>query len=371
MVVEDRLVLAHSGRSDDFLRTHEGFALMAIGEAIARLKHCRFGGLRDASRRYSGDVYLVPDGTLPTADARRLGIASARDLFGGVVPYSFVKTKAITHPVVGDAAERPEGWSETFTARIRNVVLPGYTAFSAGDASEAVTMLRAEGSVRVKNPLAAGGQGQRRLVTDADAASVLENLPVDQLHEYGLVFETDLTDVTTLSIGQVVLDDLTVTYYGTQRLTTDNDGRSAYGGSDLVCARGSWNALDRLSLPQSLRQGIAQARVYDEATSEYPGFMASRRNYDVAQGLDSRGHWRSGVLEASWRVGGATGAEVAAMEVFSADASVDLINASSVVAFGDNIEPPQGAWVHFQGDDPVRGPMIQYALATRVPPQPA
>src|SRR5437016_2779146 len=82
----------------------------------------------------------------------------------------------------------------------------------------------------------------------------------------------------------------------TPRLTTDNEGRSAYGGSDLVCVRGGWNALDRLPLPHDIRHGVAQAKVYDEATCEYPGFMASRRNYDVGQGLDSQGRWRSGVF---------------------------------------------------------------------------
>ena len=157
-----------------------------------------------------------------------------------------------------------------------------------------------------------------------------------------------------------------MTYHGTQRLTTDNDGRPAYGGSDLVCVRGGWNALDRLSLPHDIRHGVAQAKVYDDATSEYPGFMASRRNYDVGQGLDSRGRWRSGVFEASWRVGGATGAEVAALAGFMEDAAVDIINASSVVAFGDDIEPPSGTNVHFQGDDPRLGPMIQYTRVARV-----
>ena len=197
-------------------------------------------------------------------------------------------------------------------------------------------------------------------------AHALRQIPAGELRECGLVLETDLADVTTLSIGQVMLDDMTMTYHGTQRLTTDNEGRSAYGGSNLVCVRGGWNALDRLPLPHDIRHGVAQAKVYDEATCEYPGFMASRRNYDVGQGLDSQGRWRSGVFEASWRVGGATAAEVAALAAFMEDAAVDVINASSVLAFGEEIEPPPGARVHFQGDDPELGPMIQYSLVARV-----
>jgi len=361
-----KLVVFYLSRPDDFLRTHEGIRLVAIADTIARLKHYRFAGRWDESHRHSGRVFFVPDETLLTPKARQLGIGSADDLFGGVVPYSFARTKAITHSLVGGNAERPEGWSDVFAARIRDVVLPGYTAFSARDAECAATMLLADGCVRVKKPLAAGGVGQRRLQTGAELTAVLETLPADELRECGLVLETDLADVTTLSIGQVMLDDMTMTYQGTQRLTTDNEGRSAYGGSDLECVRGGWNVLDRLPLPHDIRQGVAQAKVYDEAMCEYPGFMASRRNYDVGQGLDSRGRWRSGVFEASWRVGGATAAEVAALAAFMEDAAGDVINASSVLAFGEEIEPPPGARVHFQGDDPELGPMIQYSLVARV-----
>ena len=361
-----KVVVLYLSRPDDFLRTHEGITLVAVADAIARLKHYRFAGRWDELHRHSGRVFFVADETLLAPEARQLGIESADDLLGGVVPFPFVRTKVITHSLVGDNAERPEGWSDVFAARIRDIVLPGYTAFSARDAERAAAMLLADGCVRVKKPLAAGGWGQRRLQTGAELTAVLETLPAGELRECGLVLETDLADVTTLSIGQVMLDDMTMTYHGTQRLTTDNTGRSAYGGSDLVCVRGGWNALDRLPLPLDIRHGVAQAKVYDEATSEYPGFMASRRNYDVGQGLDSRGRWRSGVFEASWRVGGATGAEVAALAAFMEDAAVDVIQASSVAAFGDEIEPPPGACVHFQGDDPELGPMIRYSLVTRV-----
>ena len=94
--------------------------------------------------------------------------------------------------------------------------------------------------------------------------------------------------------------------------------------------------------------------------------MASRRNYDIGQGVDGRGRWRSGAFEASWRVGGATGAELAALAVFMEDATVGVVHASSVQEFGNGIAPPSGAHVHFQGDDPELGPMIRYSLVARV-----
>src|SRR5262249_56834029 len=56
---------------------------------------------------------------------------------------------------------------------------------------------------------------------------------------------------------------------------------------------------------------VVAARRYDDATEEFHGFAASRRNYDVAQGIDADGWPQSGVLEPSWHVGGASSAELA------------------------------------------------------------
>ena len=97
------------------------------------------------------------------------------------------------------------------------------------------------------------------------------------------MLETNLREVATLSVGRVVLDRMTLAYYARQRRTADNDGRSIYGGSDLVCVRGDWGTLDRLPMTAESRLAITQAVSYDAATTEYPGFMASRRNYDIGQ----------------------------------------------------------------------------------------
>src|SRR6266436_8121821 len=64
--------------------------------------------------------------------------------------------------------------------------------------------------------------------------------------------------------------------------------RSVYGGSDLICVRGGWDALGGLARTDAERAAVTRARLYDEAMEEYPGFMASRKNYDVAEGLASR-----------------------------------------------------------------------------------
>ena len=92
--------------------------------------------------------------------------------------------------------------------------------------------------------------------------------------------------MSTLSLGKVAVDRLTVSYVGTQDETPDNEGRNVYGGSDLTVVRGGWEALHRLEVDPVARQAIAQAIAYDSAAVEFPGFVASRRNYDVAVGVD-------------------------------------------------------------------------------------
>ena len=355
-------------RAGDFLSTHEGITLVAVAEAVARLKRYDFAGRYDSSRAYPGHVYFVPDDTLVSAAAQELGIASAADLYGGVVPYAFMKTKVITHELVDIEAERPTGWSHTFAARIREVVLPGYTVFSARAARAAATRLWAHGAVRVKHPLASGGRGQSLAASLSELEAVLEAVSASDLAQHGLVLETSLGEVRTSSVGHVTLGglDLTLAYHGAQRVTTDNKGRSAYGGSDLVCVRGGWEALDRLSLSAEVREAVAQARRYDDATREYPGFMASRRNYDVGQGVDGTGQPRSGVFESSWRAGGASSAEIAALTAFTQDPTLTVVHASSVEEYGEGIEPPRDAMVHFEGVDPKSGPTIRYTVVTRM-----
>jgi hypothetical protein len=354
-------------RAGDFLGTHEGIALVAVAEAVAKLKRYDFAGRYDSARTYPGHVYFVPDDTMMSAAAQELGIASAADLFGGVVPYAFMKTKAITHELVDLEAECPPGWSPAFAASIREVVLPGYTVFSARAARVAATRLWERGAVRVKHPLASGGRGQSLAASLNELEAILEGVSARDLAQDGLVLETNLGEVRTLSVGQVTLDglDLTLSYHGAQRVTIDNEGRSAYGGSDLVCVRGGWEALGRLRLSDEICEAVGQARRYDDATREYPGFMASRRNYDVGQGVDGRGQPRSGVFESSWRAGGASSAEMAALTAFTQDPTLTVVHASSVEEYGQGVEPPREAMVHFEGMDAKAGPMIRYTVIMR------
>jgi hypothetical protein len=118
-------------------------------------------------------------------------------------------------------------------------------------------------------------------------------------------------------------------------------------------------------MPPEVRSGVAKGKLYDAAMDVYPGFIASRRNYDVGQGIDGEGLHRSGVFESAWRIGGASPAELLALTEFTQDPSAQVIEAAHVAEFGKHREAPAGAVVHFDGDDPQAGPLVRYTMVTR------
>ena len=177
----------------------------------------------------------------------------------------------------------------------------------------------------------------------------------------GLVVEPNLEAAETFSVGQLCVADLLISYCGTQRLTSNRHGEQVYGGSDLVVVRGDFATLLELPLSANLRNAIAQARAFDDAVLAcYNGTFASRRNYDVAQGLDNDGDECSGVLEQSWRIGGASPAEVLALEAFQAKSHLDAVRASTTEIY-ELVVPPRDAFVCFRDIDPHVGPLTKFA----------
>jgi len=346
-----RVVLTHANRPNE--PQHERVVHAALAERLAALLGLTYGGDYDPTRRYEAQPYLVPSGTVVgLREAQALGLCGEADLFGGVVPQAFVETKAITHPLIRPDAAAPVGWSRDFSTQVQGSVLAGYSVFSLEDARDAGRRLLHEGSVRIKPVRATGGRGQQR-VDDSDALDqALFALDEQELAEYGLVLEAHLEHVTTFSVGQVRVGGRLASYYGTQRLTEDNAGNEVYGGSDLVVVDGDFEALLALDLTETTRLAVSQAQVYDEAASAcYRNFFASRRNYDIAQGIDGRGQPRSGVLEQSWRIGGASSAEIAALELFRQGTGARVVRASSLEIYGGERPAPAAATILYQGQD--------------------
>ena len=347
----------------DYCREHEQATRSNIAQRLAALKGCVFEGAYDARRPYATPPYFVPSDTVTDPMlARSVGIAGVADLFGGVVPHPFLATKVITHPLCDSDASRPEGWCPRFAAEISAAALPGFSCFSREEARKAGRKLLQSGAVRVKPAGATGGRGQV-VARDVHALDhCLDAMDKAELAVHGVVLEENLERPMTFSVGQVTVAQMLVSYYGRQRLTRDNVGEEVYGGSDLNVVRGGFEALLATDLAPRLRHAIEQARHYHCTVIDcYPDFFASRVNYDVAQGIGSRGAWRSGVLEQSWRVGGATVAEIRALESFRRHPQRDCIRTSSFEVYGPAVVPTE-AIVSYQGVDSHVGPIAKYAL---------
>lgn len=360
---ERGVVVTHVSDEHDHASEHERITHAAFARQLAALLGYATGGAYQPGRHGAARLYFLPCTTLTTGQALALGIHGTDDLFGGVVPYPFVATKAISHPLVAPDAVAIAGWNPAFAPMAGDAVLDGYCAFNLDDARRAGLRLLADGPVRVKPVLATGGRGQSVARDAATLDRLLAVADKAELAGHGLVLEQDLHQVRTFSVGQVQVGKLAATYYGFQRLTRDNRGEEVFGGSELVVVRGGYDALLEPGPGPEIRRAIEQARRYDACVAScYAGFFASRKNYDVALGRDAAGRWRSGVLEQSWRAGGATGAELAALEVLAREPGRTRVRSACVEIYGPSPEPPRGATVHFRGSDPQVGLLTKYAL---------
>ncbi|SAL24400.1 DUF3182 family protein [Caballeronia telluris] len=340
---------------------HEIETQLELARQIAALMGASFAGVFDPARQYPANRYMIPDDTLDSRDARRLNLASERDLYGGVVPFPFVATKVVVHGLPPGAREAPAGWVPAFGERVSAIVLPGFAAFTRDDAHAAASRLWRDGAVRLKRPSGIGGAGQAVVADRAALDAQLDDIGDAVLRAEGVVLERDLPDIETLSVGRLRLGDLEASYYGVQRPTTNNHGHQVYGGSGLVVVRGDFDALTRIDMPAEARKAIEQSRAFDEAVSEtFDGFFASRRNYDVGHGTDAHGQAYCGVLEQSWRIGGASGAEIGALRAFRDDPAVRIVRASTTEVYGANAAVPADACVYYHGIDPQAGEITKY-----------
>jgi hypothetical protein len=339
-------IVAHSTREG--APQHEVETNRALARWLAQILGLKFGGSYDPQKHTGRELYLLPTQTLVgPAQARALQVKGPEDLWGGYVDHDFICTKAISHGLLSPEAKAPEGWSPLFCERVRDVVLAGLSVFALEDARPAAERLLYSGPIRLKPVHACAGRGQE-VIHSLDAfEAVLVRPEAAQMFSEGVVLEQDLHDVVTHSVGQSFIGDHVFSYCGEQYLTKDGQGEEVDGGSNLLVVPGGYEDLLTLDLPDGVRQAIEQAQVFDAAADEaYPGFYASRRNYDIAQGLDSEGQRRSGVLEQSWRMGGASSAEVAALQSFINHPGLKAIHVSSVETYVDQALPADAIEVY-------------------------
>ena len=354
-----RVVLTHGTGAED---GHEAATHRVVAARLAALLDLPYAGACEDGRPCASS-YLVPRAALSGRRiAARLTIGSEHDLFGGWVLRDWMATEAIMHPLVSGEATAPAGWSRRLAKDAEPLTLRGFTAFSAQDALTAGRLLLRTGPVRLKPANADGGRGQIVAGSEAEIAETVASLCVDGRLADIVTLEENLAEVVTYSVGQVRLPGRTVSYCGTQSTTVNNEGGAAYGGSVLLCVCGGFDRLLARPLPHDIGEAVARAAAFDALADRHlPGLVASRRNYDVACGVGADGGRRIGVLEQSWRMGGATGAEIAALEVFAREPRVAAVHARTVEAYGAP-PAPDGATLYYRGHDPVVGPLTKYAL---------
>lgn len=340
---------------------HERQVHLHLARCIGRLLDLPVADVRCASQA-EPQLYLIPDATLIEPQP---WIRSEADLYGGVVSQPFMATKAISHPLIAPHAAAPAGWNDEFMRRAGDTVLPGYSAFDREDALRAGQILLARGALRTKQVKGKAGRGQQVIHDRQQLQRWLDSLECQEIYTGGIVLEPNLVDVHTYSVGQLRIGPHQASYFGQQQLTTANDGVAVYGGSDLHVVRGDYQCLlQQLDWPVA-HAAITRAQRYEHAAElSFPGFIASRRNCDVATGTLPSGQYCMGVLEQSWRIGGASSAEIHALLAFAGDATLQRICASSWEVYGKTPPIPDGGQILYQGDDPVAGPLTKGVTLT-------
>ena len=145
---------------------------------------------------------------------------------------------------------------------------------------------------------------------------------------------------SSLSVGRVRVAGMTASYHGRQRQTRNNAGHEVYGGSIWSSCAAISTRCSSFRHPASCDARSTRPAAITQPRSSIIRAHYPRCNYDVAEGRDAAGARRCGVLEHSWRIGGASGAEIGALAAFHRDSSLRAVRASCVEVYGEFNETP-------------------------------
>lgn len=342
------LEIATTHCGDSQRQPHELAALQFAAGRLARL----FGAREvDAGTPAGPGRYWLPVSTLTRRDAAALGIGDGTQLWGGIVPAPFMATKLVSHSRRGRHALAPPGWVDIFG--LDDCTLPGWSAFGRRDIAAAGIDLLAGGPIRTKCPYERGGHGQCVIDSEDRFFDWLEAMPHEIL-DAGVVLERDLVDSLTYSVGFSALPGgHRIAYVGTQRNTATPTGKLVYGGSRLHLVRGDLANLEAMLDDRHAAAAVHAALRYDAVIRSTYAVVASRCNYDVIAGVDGGGRHHLGVLEQSWRFGGASMAELLAIECFAARPGLVRVSAETVETYtGESLPADAVPYWHGGGGTP-------------------
>lgn len=335
---------------------HVVASVEAIAARLAKLTGARLGSTAqhfdDADRTFFVPTFSLIRQSHPELDANQF--------WGGCVDQEFMTTKLATHPAWAEEDALPTGWKPQFARDLEGAALIGFSVFSYDHAARAGAFLLDKRKIRLKDPYASGGKKQSVVQNNHELEAFLRSLPESDFSR-GMVIEEDIENSSTYSVGQISLTGLTMSYLGRQYSANDRSGESVYAGSRLYVVRGDWEALrTRLRMPVAHRI-IESARRYDSAAEQHFGLVASRKNYDVLVGPVTEDGFCCGVLEQSWRVGGASPAEILALEALTADNSVSALKVVVRETYGAAPQLAADDFVVYAGEDDQGQPLHKYA----------
>lgn len=231
-------------------------------------------------------------------------------------------------------------YSYTVADALRDATLPGYTAFTYQDVETAIELLLRQGYLaRIKDADQSDADGQYIVEHPGQFKSLHTQFPITKVAQSGVVVEANIDSPTTLSIGTVYIAGRYYSYYGTQQ-NVIHDGRKVYGGTTLTLFNGDLEMLTRYvgNNPQ-LKKAVEQAQTVHSLYSHYDPLI-SRGNYDVVVGDNL-----SGVTDQSLRVGGATPAELVAIEALNTNPNLTYVTSQVALEYNPRTQVDKHAAV--------------------------
>ena len=337
------VVVAYVSDQQAHASEHERITQAEFARRLAALKDYEAGGLYEPRRPCPGRIYFVPGITLTRSQAAALGIRGPDDLFGGVVPHAFVATKVISHPLVRPDAAALPGWNPAFGAQVGERCWPAMPL--------SITTMRAEPAIGCSK---AGRCASSRSAPPAAAASGGARRRLELQRQLEAI---DPGEVVTHGAGARRKPERRPHH---QR--RPGEGRRSHGKLLRPAApdaqqpgerglrrlrpdrvRGDFDALLAQDVPPEIRGGDRAGAALQRGRRSLatPASLPRATTTTSSLGRDAAGRSRSGVLEQSWRLGGATGAEIAALEVFRDQPGRNRVRASAIEVFGESPPPPR------------------------------
>lgn len=250
------------------------------------------------------NVYYVPPVTQARDNANKSYIEHVDDFYGLLVENIGHVHKAILHTTTSQSV--PSFYSHHFACSVSELVVPGLTVFTKEEAlfAHKIMQNRAGKEVRLKYPDKSDGRDQFSIVNREHLAGILGSVDEREVVEKGLVLETNVRDVETVSVGYCVLGDQTYSFIALQKNDiAPEDGRDRYVGALVRVVKGNVSSL-RSVAKNSKEEKAIEACVKFDAQYSYFEPVASRISYDYLHGYDDKGNLMSGVTDITGRLGG-------------------------------------------------------------------